>query len=350
MPNIKNVELSKIRIDGGTQARARIDTDVVADYAERLIELPDADVFFDGAEFWLAEGFHRYHAHAKAGRKTMRVRVRKGTVRDAILYAAGANATHGLRRTNEDKRKAVEMLLADAEWRKWSDRNIAKQCGVSHNFVGETRRSLSSDDSENPADAPAARTYNTRHGTPATMRIANIGQGDQPAATPEPAAEEQSAPEPEQHPDRKPAPEVEPPTPPAASKPPRAENKPAAPKGEEPPTDAVGGVLPKNLRADFETAPAFRSLMKRLSDLKSEFKQLCGERGGQWANRRRQTTLAHFDNVHAELRFAVPHGVCPSCGGRGCDDCKQFGFLPEEMYKAVPDALKPQPRGKGKAA
>lgn len=49
---------------------------------------------------------------------------------------------------NADKRKAVMLLLADAEWSAWSDREIAKQCHVSHRFVSLERRSLSSDDSE----------------------------------------------------------------------------------------------------------------------------------------------------------------------------------------------------------
>jgi hypothetical protein len=65
--------------------------------------------------------------------------VRQGTRRDAVLYSAGANATHGLRRTNEDKRRAVTVLLEDEEWRGWSDREIARKAGVSNRFVGNVR-------------------------------------------------------------------------------------------------------------------------------------------------------------------------------------------------------------------
>jgi hypothetical protein len=39
--------------------------------------------------------------------------VREGSRRDAILYAVGANASHGLKRTNRDKRNAVRVLLKD---------------------------------------------------------------------------------------------------------------------------------------------------------------------------------------------------------------------------------------------
>lgn len=65
-----------------------------------------------------------------------------------MLFSVGANAMHGLRRTNEDKRKAVETLLADEEWSKWSDREIARKFGVGHPFVAAVRSSLESDSSD----------------------------------------------------------------------------------------------------------------------------------------------------------------------------------------------------------
>ena len=34
--------------------------------------------------------------------------VRQGTRRDALLFAAGANSSHGLSRTTADKRRAIE--------------------------------------------------------------------------------------------------------------------------------------------------------------------------------------------------------------------------------------------------
>jgi branched-chain amino acid transport system substrate-binding protein len=45
-------------------------------------------------------------------------------VPDAILYSVGANEMHGLRHTNEDKRRAVLTLLNDPGWSKWSDPEI----------------------------------------------------------------------------------------------------------------------------------------------------------------------------------------------------------------------------------
>jgi hypothetical protein len=54
--------------------------------------------------------------------------------RDALLFSVGANAIHGHRRTNEDKRRAVDVLLNDPEWRVWNDSEIARRCGVSLNW------------------------------------------------------------------------------------------------------------------------------------------------------------------------------------------------------------------------
>lgn len=142
---IKKLSLDDVSLDGGTQPRACLDLQTVSDYAEAWsagAEFPPIIVFCDGSKNWLADGFHRYHGATKAGVKTIPAEVRKGTVRDAILYAVGANTSHGLRRTNADKRYAVTLLLKDAEWQEWSDRVIAEKCGVSHTFVASARAQL----------------------------------------------------------------------------------------------------------------------------------------------------------------------------------------------------------------
>jgi hypothetical protein len=77
---------------------------------------PPIVVFFDGAEYWLADGFHWIIAAEELGLAEIDTDVREGTQRDAILYAVGANAAHGLKRTNRDKRNAVTILLKDPEW------------------------------------------------------------------------------------------------------------------------------------------------------------------------------------------------------------------------------------------
>jgi hypothetical protein len=149
-PQVMALDIAVIRLDGGTQPRAGIDQAVVADYANDMeangAEFPPVQVVYDGEAYWLWDGFHRLHARKRNGLHTAPAIVRQGTRRDAVLLSVGANATHGFRRTNEDKRRAVMALLADEEWGQWSDREIARRCGVSHPFVADLRSKLSGND------------------------------------------------------------------------------------------------------------------------------------------------------------------------------------------------------------
>lgn len=169
------LSLSLINRFGGTQPRARLDDAIIEEYAEAMIAgdvFPPVTVFHDGAEYWLADGFHRVNAALRAGRATIDATVHQGTQRDAILWSISSNATHGLRRTNEDKRRAVTRLLSDPEWAAWSDREIARRAAVNHHLVAQIRASL--------GELPVSeRTYTTKHGTQATMNTAAIGQATQ---------------------------------------------------------------------------------------------------------------------------------------------------------------------------
>ena len=129
---------------------------------------PPAVVYYDGADYWLSDGFHRYGAAKKAGLGSLKAEIRQGTRRDAVLNAVGANAT--LRRSREDKRHAVSILLADGEWSKWSNRTIAHRCGVDEKLV-RTLRSASA------AKPQIARTVE-RNGKTFEMHTDNIGKKD----------------------------------------------------------------------------------------------------------------------------------------------------------------------------
>lgn len=139
------IRLDALRLDGGTQPRAVLSETVIADYAEDMARgdhFPPVDVFYDGADYWLADGFHRVHAAKRAGMQTIPAAIRQGTRRDAVLFSAGVNRAHGFRRSNADKRRQVVILLEDPEWRQWSDSEIGKRCGVSQPFVGKLRAEL----------------------------------------------------------------------------------------------------------------------------------------------------------------------------------------------------------------
>jgi hypothetical protein len=141
---------------------------------------PPLDVFHDGTVYWLADGFHRHYAAQNAGKRFIRCNVHVGGLREAILHSVGANAKHGLARSDNDKRRAVERLLADEEWAIWSDRDIAKRCHVSHTFVARVR-------ADTGHVASMDRTFvHPKTGQPTTMRTGGINAERRKPATSEP--------------------------------------------------------------------------------------------------------------------------------------------------------------------
>ncbi|MCI0392252.1 MAG: helix-turn-helix domain-containing protein [Acidobacteria bacterium] len=193
----EQIDIHKIIVNGGSQPRAALDDETIARYAEAMangVGFPPVVVFYDGECYWLADGYHRRKAELKLGRTTTSADVRQGTLRDAILYSVSANNGHGLPASNADRRRAVLTLLNDPEWSKWSDREIARRCGVSPDTVGRQRRAGESTNRFehvtwlaqgkiapqtilSESDSMASRTFvHPKTGQPTTMRTGNIGR------------------------------------------------------------------------------------------------------------------------------------------------------------------------------
>lgn len=71
---MKTINIKTIRTDGGTQSRVEINNEIVTEYAEAIkagAEFPAVVVFNDGVDNWLADGFHRFHAHNQAGKTSI---------------------------------------------------------------------------------------------------------------------------------------------------------------------------------------------------------------------------------------------------------------------------------------
>lgn len=137
--------MSDVVIDAGTQQREKINDEIVSEYAEHIQcgnKFPAITVFFDGVQYYLVDGFHRYHAHRISEIKEIEADIHEGTRREAILFSAGVNGAHGLRPSNADKRKSAILLLSDEEWSQWSDHKIAKHCKVTQPFVSKLRKEL----------------------------------------------------------------------------------------------------------------------------------------------------------------------------------------------------------------
>lgn len=134
----KVLSIDLLTIDAGTQCRVAISEEVVSDYAE-LIEasedwpLGPIDVFHDGTDYLVADGFHRTLAAERVGRASIPCRIHKGTATDARIFGMTANDRHGLRMSRADKRFCVVWLLEHGG--KMTQREVAEKAGVSASLV-----------------------------------------------------------------------------------------------------------------------------------------------------------------------------------------------------------------------
>jgi len=145
---MKKLNILEVRLDGETQARLALDTGRVSEYAEAMqdgAEFPPIVVFHDGSDYWLADGFHRYHAIKQNGRVSAEVDVRVGTVLDAQIFAYGANAKRGLSTSNEDNRSIIKRMLSHPISSGWANAEIARHVGVSQMTVSRVKASMGSE-------------------------------------------------------------------------------------------------------------------------------------------------------------------------------------------------------------
>jgi N6-adenosine-specific RNA methylase IME4 len=143
---IEIIPLSKIETRDTLQPRATMNFIIVEDYAQAMKEgqiFPPLDVVFDGETYWLWDGFHRCKAAEQIGLTEINIRVTEGDFEYAEWLALGANKTHGFRRSNEDKRRAVELALRHPRNEESINNGklnfsfVSKHCGVSDMLVAK---------------------------------------------------------------------------------------------------------------------------------------------------------------------------------------------------------------------
>lgn len=134
------IPVAAVQLDTSIQCRAQIDTATVNEYAERMTEgdkFPPIIVFGSADRCWIGDGWHRVLAARQISARKIDAELKRGNRVDALKHALQANAQHGQRRTNADKRRCVEIALR--EFPKLSSRAIGKMCGVGHTVVDQIR-------------------------------------------------------------------------------------------------------------------------------------------------------------------------------------------------------------------
>lgn len=135
-----NIRLSSIVMDLSIQCRDRIDQGVVNDYAQKMSggdTFPPVELYGDEKRCWIGDGWHRIRAAQDLDYTSITATLHPGGRVDALKHALGANVLHGLRRSNKDKDRCIEIGLR--EFPKLTDSALGKLCGVDHKTVASYR-------------------------------------------------------------------------------------------------------------------------------------------------------------------------------------------------------------------
>ena len=297
------------------QTRAALNEDTVGDYAEAMErgdKFPAVTVFTDGENYYLADGFHRVEALRRIGQKSVMAELQDGDYKAALLYALKANSTHGLRRTNADKRHALEMAWNAREHLfggEPSQNLLADTCGISRQTVV---RFLSDQVvTMLQGAAPAAPTMPVRPSTTISaqnvaenapkMPIRRVGRDGKTYTVP-----------------------VMP-------------TRPAKP-AHVVPCDRFGVEIPVEINDAFETDD-INSVISDISDARSVLRTALETQLDAF-KAVRQDALIMLNNAYNFVKSARAFCVCRMCQGNGCKACHERGWQTEEEYERNPKEFK----------
>ena len=315
----------------GLQTRVSLDESTVAEYAEAMknrAKFPPVKVFCDGEKFYLADGFHRVEACLRAGYKRVKADTDAGSYADALRYALRANAAHGLRRSNADKRRCLEMA--------WERRRelfgendptaelLAETCGIS-------RRSVVAFYTDVQQSTGCANC------TPCTPK--RIGVDGKVYTVPTP----KNAPETAETGDfGEPAPKTGATRPGPPTRRPVRDGYYIAEDGKEHATgvrlDRFFREIPPEINAAFfEGTATVNEWAARVHAVKLEIQKA---RGSGFPVALAQRVELELENACHELKAALPHCVCRVCKGNGCDACGRTGYQTKDQYDRNPREFK----------
>ena len=305
------------------QTRAATDAATIDEYAEaaqRGAKFPPVSVVSDATRgtLWLADGFHRVAAARKIGKSRIRADVAEGTYADALRLALCANATHGLRRSNADKRHALEMAWENRETLFGGDPSqnmLAEMCGISRKtverFMAEKVATLSQ------PGTPVQPMQMSQPGTPANGTRApvpvrrTIGRDGKTYTRAIPAPQATS-------------------------------HAPAYSHAKGVMTDRFGVEIPIEIRDAFKMETVRDEIEKHLAQAARTLKRALDDKDPS-VTQFRQADLIDIQNAVRTAKFTRPWCVCRICQGNGrgsCAACHETGFQTEAQYGNNPNEFK----------
>ena len=297
---IEKVHLSDL-ITEGLQVRCVIDKNVVAEYAEAMkdgAKFPPIIVFKEERkprkgkkipDLYLADGYHRVGAAKELGLDEIEAEVREGGFNEALSFALHANVSHGLRRTNADKRRALEMA--------WSNRKSLFKV-----FLGQ-------DKNGKPNGEPSSTQLAKMAGVTQPHALSFINEvAKRDSATDD--GDEENAAEPEGV-------------------------KANLAKG----LDRFGVAIPEKLLPAFKGAADVRKLSREVRALRNSLEERFKSNDLAFAAVPQQA-LINLDNAMHEIKSGPAYCICRGCSGTGCYRCSDHGFQTGAQYRKMPEEYK----------
>lgn len=296
---VKNLPIDDLCLEPELQMR-EMQEEAIEDYAEHLKDLPPILIVRDAdfAKDFVVDGWHTLAAARRKGWTSIPCKIIEGDYADAVLAAAKANATHGIRRTDDDKERAIKRLLAQEKWQGKSSRWIATELKVSPQTVEKVRNSNT-------------RTNSTAHGEqlkkPKKQGESREGRDGKTRKLFD-----------------------------------KEEDTPPAPAAI---VDALDRVVPpmlvdlfddnwlKNILEEVDSAiRTFSSPLWR-SQLRNKTKRYAGWLDPGLALTRLENVRECMVTFRETIEAGIPYVVCPHCAGKKCGKCRNAGFIPVAAFE-----------------
>jgi len=257
----------------------------------------------------IADGLHRLRGAAKSGLKTLACTVRQGTCDECYLEALKANRTHGLRRSNEDKRVVIETAIK--RFSTMSDHQLSITCAVSDHTVADVRKLLESNGEiaahEKRTDSVGRKQPSVKEKSSQTETFANanVDLRDQH----EDSLSSQTA----QHTEGK--------------------------AHKQLICDAEGTPIPKSALKYWARRGEFKDLLADVNQLRDRILSLGENRDPLFRSIKYDRLNDSFSDIYHNIEAAAPYAVCTDCQGHPeikpgghCQTCGVTGLITKSAW------------------
>jgi hypothetical protein len=98
--------------------------------------------------------------------------------------------------------------------------------------------------------------------------------------------------------------------------------------------------LRPHVREALDKSSEFRALQREITAIVKKCEALSERPYGVILLHHLTEIKAHLRNSWSVLKFSAPYADCVVCAQRGCEQCKNAGFLGRDTFNAVPEAMR----------